>query len=320
MSLNVTITPNPANVARANKKKKAIVLMSGGLKSAIMIQNLINADYDPRGVFFDYGQRAAKQEEAAAVAQAGFFGINLNIFDISTVAQMRPTRPYTIIDKSIPIETVSPDVRGIIPIMAMFAVQQALDDRADRICIGWRVEDKLWLEADRLSVNAIQNMILNSSSANIQVECPWLFAKPGEHIKQMLKTPGAERILQITWSCLDGMKQPCTVCKACKLRVEAFVPAGTKDQPFKLPQKPKVEPEKAPAALPSTPAGHTKTAAPEPEDEVIEADYTAPPMPAEASLDDFGDAEVTAGLTAEASKPVEKKPKPVKAKPVVAKK
>lgn len=59
--------------------QSATVLLSGGLDSAVCAHRLVDAGYETRGLFIDYGQAVAKREMAAAAAVAEALAVPLDV-------------------------------------------------------------------------------------------------------------------------------------------------------------------------------------------------------------------------------------------------
>ncbi len=63
---------------RMAKRRRALVLLSGGIDSAACTQFLLEQDYVVGALFADYGQPAAEQERNSASLVASHFGIPLS--------------------------------------------------------------------------------------------------------------------------------------------------------------------------------------------------------------------------------------------------
>jgi 7-cyano-7-deazaguanine synthase len=63
---------------------EAVVLFSGGLDSAACAHYLQSSGHAVRGLFVDYGQKAASLERAAAEQLSAFLGMNLSVMRVET--------------------------------------------------------------------------------------------------------------------------------------------------------------------------------------------------------------------------------------------
>ncbi|MBI4922095.1 MAG: 7-cyano-7-deazaguanine synthase [Devosia nanyangense] len=62
-------------------RKLATLLFSGGIDSTCCLKILLDAGYDVRPIFFDFGQAAADFERASVRALAANFGLEVAIVD-----------------------------------------------------------------------------------------------------------------------------------------------------------------------------------------------------------------------------------------------
>ncbi len=70
---------------------RAVILLSGGLDSAVSLAYSVNKYDVMLALFFDYGQKSFEYEKSAAESLAKFYGIKLQIIDLSWLKNITHT-------------------------------------------------------------------------------------------------------------------------------------------------------------------------------------------------------------------------------------
>ncbi|MDP3730164.1 MAG: 7-cyano-7-deazaguanine synthase QueC [Candidatus Omnitrophota bacterium] len=218
-------------------KPKAVILLSGGLDSAVALYIAKKKGYDCHCLVFDYGQR-----HRIEIERAGFIAkrarAKLHVLKISL-----PWKGSSLTDKrgTIPSgRTIREIKNGGIPstyvpsrntIFLSMAGSLAEAIRARAIFIGAHCEDssgypdcrKDYLETFRKVINLGTRAGIDNT---LTLKFP-LIDKSKAGIIRVGKRLGVP--FELTWSCYKGGKTPCHRCDSCILRAKGFREAGIKD-------------------------------------------------------------------------------------------
>ena len=210
------------------KKRKAIILLSGGLDSTTTLYYAKDKGYQCFALVFDYGQRH-KKEIRAAVNVAKRAHVPYQIIKISL-----PWKGSALLDKKIKVPTRR-SLKGIpstyVParntIFLSFALSYAEAIGASTIFIGANAIDFSGYPDCRPSfIRAFQEVVRRGTkNRKIKIKTPLISLTKAQIVKLGNKL-GAP--LKHTWSCYKGGKKPCGVCDSCKLRAKGFAEAGLK--------------------------------------------------------------------------------------------
>ncbi len=219
--------------------KKAVVLLSGGLDSAVTLYFAKKQGYECYCLIFDYGQRHNK-EISAAKKIARISGSNFEIVKISL-----PWKGSSLLDKDlkIPQVTRSPghQVTGQIPntyvparniIFLSFALSFAEAISARAIFIGAHSEDYSGYPDCRpefyraFSKAAKTGTKTGVEGSPIKIVAPLISKNKAQIIKAgtNLGVP-----FEFTWSCYNGGRAPCGGCDSCYYRAKGFKNLGIED-------------------------------------------------------------------------------------------
>jgi 7-cyano-7-deazaguanine synthase len=218
----------------SSSKKKAIVLLSGGLDSATTLYYAKDQGYDVKALIFDYGQRHQKEIlSACAVARAAKV-----VFEVVKIAL--PWKGSALLDKGmhVPDKGVK---KGKIPttyvparniIFLSFAASFAEAVGAGVIFIGANAVDYSGYPDCRpdffkaFSGALKKGMKVGVEGHALRIETPLLRLTKAGIIRLGLRlgVPYAK-----TWSCYNGVTRPCGVCDSCRLRIKGFNEVGISD-------------------------------------------------------------------------------------------
>jgi len=230
---------------------KAIVLLSGGLDSAVTLAVAKKQGFKCECLIFDYGQRH-KREINSAIKTARKAKCKYEIVKIRM-----PWKGSALLDKKInvPLVTKSPlrlrsgqagrkATSGIpstyVParniIFLSFALSYAEAVNAQAIFIGAHQEDYSgYPDCREEFFHAFRSVIATGTRAGsqkdkIRIITPLLHKRKAEIIKLGAKL-GVD--FGLTWSCYNGGKVPCGKCDSCFFRAKGFAELGMEDPTIK---------------------------------------------------------------------------------------
>lgn len=215
-------------------KKKAVVLLSGGLDSATVFYHAKAEGYKIYALSFDYGQRH-KRELRFAEKLAYINNTESRILKIAF-----PWKGSSLIDRNIKLPGGQAARKGIpdtyVParniIFLSFAASYAETIGAFKIFIGAnQVDYSNYPDCRKNFLNAFEAMIkkgtkMGVSGKALSIEAPLIGMKKKDII---IKASNIGVPFEYTWSCYKGGKSPCLRCDSCLIREKGFNDAGIKD-------------------------------------------------------------------------------------------
>ncbi|MFH1553017.1 MAG: 7-cyano-7-deazaguanine synthase QueC [Candidatus Omnitrophota bacterium] len=207
--------------------KKAVVLLSGGMDSAVTLY-IARRDYECHALIFNYGQKASRELTSAGkiaeAAGAGMLFLNISL----------PWGGSALLDEAKPVPEGSISDTGTIPetyvparnmIFLSFAVSYAEAIDAEAVFIGAH-------QLDFSNYPDCRSEFFASFSETVR--CGTKKGIQGHGIK--IVTPIIDKtkkeIVEIgmrlgvpfedTWSCYRSGQAPCGTCESCLLRTRAF--------------------------------------------------------------------------------------------------
>ena len=217
-------------------KAKAVVLVSGGLDSAVTLFYAVDKGYDCHCLIFDYGQRHKKEiagaEAIAKYAAAKFHVVKLNFpwkgsSLLDKGAGIPSDRSISEIKKGIPSTYVPGRNTIFLSIASSFA--EAIGAKA--VFIGAHFEDSSgYPDCRKGYLEAFDKVVRLGTRAGLgnrlALKFP-LIDKSKKDIVKLGKDLGVP--FGLTWSCYRGGAVPCARCDSCILRAKGFKEAGIDD-------------------------------------------------------------------------------------------
>jgi len=221
------------------KKRKAVVLFSGGLDSTTALCWARARGYECLAVSFDYGQRHSR-ENASARAIARRLGVKLYEIklDFPWFASCSlvnkelalPDLELSRIGRKGEIPSTYVPGRNLVFASAGFSLADSVD--AEAVVLGPNVLDysgypdcrpEFYRALERAAAFGTRR---GAGGKKIKLLTPLIrLSKAGiARLARKLKAP-----LELTWSCYLGGRKPCGRCDSCKLRAKGFADAGMKD-------------------------------------------------------------------------------------------
>jgi len=218
-------------------KKRAVVLLSGGLDSAVTLFYAIRAGYACYALTVLYGQRHRKEvalaRRLAGLAGAHFETVRLPFFwKGSSLVDRRQKLPRD--------RTVRQIAAGGVPssyvparntVLLSIGVAYAEAIGARRVFIGAHEEDASgYPDCRRPYLETFNDVVRLGTKAGGAGKLAVSFPLIGKK-KSRIITLGAKLGVPFahTWSCYAGGKRPCMRCDSCVLRAKGFREAGLPD-------------------------------------------------------------------------------------------
>lgn len=215
--------------------KKAIVLLSGGMDSAVTLSYAIQMGYTVSALHLNYGQLTQKAELRAFEELCRYYSIQDRlIVDISYLTQIGGS---SLTDRNIKVKIAEEQSDGIpntyVPFrnanILSIATSWAEVIGAEALFIGANQIDSSGYPDTRKEFFEVYEKMIDLGTkpeTKIQIYTP-IIEMSKKQIVEMgikLKTP-----LELTWSCYTENETACGKCESCTLRLKGFDEAGYND-------------------------------------------------------------------------------------------
>lgn len=216
--------------------RKAVVLLSGGLDSAVALYIAKKRGYDCHCLSFDYGQRHKKEIAAAAeIAKKAGAILHAAKLELSWKGSSLLDRK-----KKLPFDRTIKEINSVIPstyvpsrntIFLSMASSLAEAIKARAIFIGAHYEDSSgYPDCRKDYLEAFRKVMALGTKAGREGKLTLEFPLINKGKSDIIKTGRALGVpFELTWSCYEGGKTPCLRCDSCILRAKGFLEAGIKD-------------------------------------------------------------------------------------------
>jgi 7-cyano-7-deazaguanine synthase len=185
-----------------------LLLLSGGLDSAVLLGLFKAGGLDPVCVFFDYGQPAYDQELRASRELASHYGVFL------TECALPLPRPPDVLDQE------SWVVPGRNAVFLSMGLALAAEWGCSQVAIGTeRADGKSFGDSTPGFLSSMDRAVQWASGGKVGVLSPLIGLWKPEVIR-LGREVGVP--LTLSWSCWRGGVDPCRRCEACRVRDEAF--------------------------------------------------------------------------------------------------
>ena len=216
-----------------SEKRKAIIVLSGGMDSGVLL-----ADYSTKvdfvgAIFFNYGSRHNLKEMACAEILAERYGVPLHKIDMPFINQLFNSSLLSSSDMEIPDghyeeesmkSTVVPFRNGI---MLAIATGFAESSDADLVLIGSHAGDHAIYPDCRPEFNqAFAQAAKHGTYNQVEISAPYSTISKGgiAKIGYAIDFP-----FQNSWTCYKGQEVHCGTCGSCTERKEALAQPGHSD-------------------------------------------------------------------------------------------
>jgi 7-cyano-7-deazaguanine synthase len=207
------------------KKRKTVVVFSGGLDSTTLLYHLIALGHEVKAISFDYGQRHRKELDAAR-AIANLLSIEHQVVNVSGLTAIFGANALTDHGTSVPHGEYSPETMQVtvVPnrnmIMIAIATGWAIASGYDSVAFGAHSgEYTPYPDCQSAFAETINVATLVCDANPIEVLAPFVRWTKGDIVVRgkELSVP-----FDMTWSCYEGSETPCGKCSTCLDRSKAF--------------------------------------------------------------------------------------------------
>lgn len=203
---------------------KTVLLLSGGMDSAVLLWHLKAEGHSVLALTADYGQRHRKELEASR-RLADHAGVPWKLVDLTGLAAILGVNaltgtvavPHGHYEDATMRATVVPNRNAV---LLMVATGYAIGQGANAVAYAAHAGDHaIYPDCRPAFVNACQGLLGVCHYEPLQLLTPFLLWD-----KRRIARRGRELgvSLGITWSCYEGGDDPCGKCGACVERSEAM--------------------------------------------------------------------------------------------------
>lgn len=218
-------------------KKKAVILLSGGLDSAVTLYLARKEGYECHCLAFHYGQRHEKEISASRrIAKAA--GARLEVVKLDL-----PWKGSSLVDKDMGLpnrRSIEEIKSGGIPssyvparntVFLSIAASFAEAIGAEVIFIGAHSEDSSgYPDCRKEYLEAFNEVIKKGTKRGMEERLKLEFPLIDKSKNEIILLGAALAVpFHLTWSCYEGAARPCGTCDSCILRDKGFREAGMDD-------------------------------------------------------------------------------------------
>ncbi|MFD2613216.1 7-cyano-7-deazaguanine synthase QueC [Paenibacillus gansuensis] len=222
-----------------NSKKKAVIILSGGLDSTTCMGYAKTSGYELYPITFDYGQRhRIELENARKVAE--FYEVS-HRHKVVRLDFLREFGGSALTDDTIEVPEGAESPEEDIPVTYVpgrnllflsIAASYAEVNGAEAVYIGVNAMDYSGYPDCRPEfIRKMEEVIAVGTKAGAQgktlsIETPLIDLTKAEIIREGMKM-GVP--YELTTSCYNGKEEACGICDSCRLRLKGFAEAGMTD-------------------------------------------------------------------------------------------
>ncbi len=207
------------------KPRASVILLSGGLDSAVNLAEAAARTKTALSLTFDYGQRAAARELDAAASQAKYYGVRHKVIELPWFGELLPP---AIVDGGDPADADVSDEAVWVPnrngvfVAVGAAYAEALD--ASLLITGFNAEEAIsFPDNSREYIDAANLALSYSTKGTVE-----LFSFTAEMTKADIVRRAVELTvpLELAYSCYEGRERMCGLCPSCRRTAGAMADAG----------------------------------------------------------------------------------------------
>jgi len=211
---------------------KAVVVLSGGLDSSVLLHYCLAQGLEVEALSFDYGQRHVRELKAAA-AVSRHRDVDHIIAPLDVLRLLAPTSALTNASIAVPEGHYEDDSMKatVVParnlVMIALATSRAIATQAEVVAVGVHAGDHaIYPDCRAAFINRMAMVTERVDYQVVKLLAPFLYMTK-EKIVRLGAALGVP--FGLTWSCYKGGAQHCGKCGTCVERREAFALAGVSD-------------------------------------------------------------------------------------------
>jgi 7-cyano-7-deazaguanine synthase len=214
---------------------KAVILLSGGMDSAVCCAQAQAEGYTLYALHVNYQQRTSEKERRCARALASHY--HIQEFKELSMDFLKNIGGSGLIDTSISLPTTESESHAIPPsyvpfrnsILLSFATAWSEVLQAQAIFYGANsIDFSGYPDCRPAYFQAFQTLmdVGTKDDTHITLQIPLATMSKGDIVQQgiALHVP-----FELTWSCYMNTERACGVCDSCRLRLKGFEKAGIRD-------------------------------------------------------------------------------------------
>lgn len=211
---------------------KAIVVLSGGMDSAVCLAWAMERFSHVSTVSFDYGQRHIKEVEAAKAMvehlNVPHFQVALKCFDNSPSALVRSDKDVSTIDSKNGLPASFVPGRNLVFLTQAAAMAVAMDANAlvTGVC---QTDFSGYPDCRQRTISMLEDALSLGIDQPITIHTPLMYMTKAETVRLMERLQSGRELVAMSWTCYEGGPTPCSKCPSCVLRAKGFEEAGVPD-------------------------------------------------------------------------------------------
>jgi len=205
------------------------------MDSTVLLYHAVKHHKEVLALSFIYGQRHAKELDAAKEIVKALPGVTHKVIDVSFFKDIANKSALTNSDIAV---AKAKDVMGdpqtvnYVPFrnMMLLSIASAAAESvgADTVMYGAAQADSVagYWDGSEEFLTAVNSVNILNRRSKIKIEAPLIEMSKSEIITwgKKLKVP-----FDKTWTCYEGKEVSCGTCTACSLRLQGFIDAGIQD-------------------------------------------------------------------------------------------
>lgn len=211
---------------------RAIVSLSGGLDSAVLMAHTIHYNQNPTAVIFSYGSKHNEYENKKAIELCQYYEVNFQRLDISPIFTSFKSDllmnggpiPEGHYEEESMNATVVP-ARNIIFVSILAGLAESAG--AETVCLGIHAGDHaIYPDCRPGFFYAMHRALGLGTKSHVKLYAPFLYQSKGGIVRKGLemKVP-----FELTRTCYKDQELACGKCGSCTERLKAFAENGAED-------------------------------------------------------------------------------------------
>ena len=218
--------------------KSTLVVLSGGMDSAVCMAWAHDQFKNVEAITFDYGQRHIREIESAKNI-ADLFGVRHDVIKldalssnaISSLTNKDKSVDATNQDTGLPSSFLPGRNLIFLTVAASLAISRGMNSIVTGVC---QADYNGYPDCRSTTIGALENAIYLGNEpylrdAGFKIYTPVICKPKAETITMAMGLDRGMQAIGLSWSCYNGGEKPCGHCPACTAREMGFSQLGLKD-------------------------------------------------------------------------------------------